>query len=36
MLDVPLQAIKVLNVGTIDQITIHSKRLDRGGLLNWV
>ncbi len=36
MLDVPLQAIRVLNVGTIYQITIHSKRLDRGGQLNWV
>lgn len=36
MLDVPLGAIRVLNVGTIDQITNHPKRLDRGGLLNWV
>ncbi len=36
LLDVPLRAIRVLNVGTIDQITIHRKRLDRGGLLNWV
>lgn len=35
MLDVPLRAIRVLNVGTIDQLTIHPKRLDRGGLLNW-
>jgi len=35
MLDVPLQAVRVLNIGTIDQITIHPKRLDRGGLLNW-
>jgi patatin-like phospholipase/acyl hydrolase len=35
MLDVPLQAIKVLNVGTIDQIRLHPKRLDRGGWLNW-
>lgn len=35
MLNVPLQAIRVLNVGTIDQLTIHPKRLDRGGLLNW-
>ncbi len=35
MLDVPLQAIRVLNVGTIDQITSHPKRLDRGGMLNW-
>lgn len=35
MLDVPLRAIRILNVGTIDQLTIHPKRLDRGGLLNW-
>lgn len=35
MLGVPLASIKVLNVGTIDQLTNHSKRLDRGGLLNW-
>ena len=35
MLDVPLASIRVLNVGTIDQLTNHSKRLDRGGLLNW-
>lgn len=35
MLDVPLTSIKVLNVGTIDQLTNHSRRLDRGGLLNW-
>ena len=35
MLEVPLQAIRVLNVGTIDQIKIHPKRLDRGGWLNW-
>jgi uncharacterized protein len=35
MLDVPLRAIRVLNVGTIDQRTIRSKRLDRGGMLNW-
>jgi patatin-like phospholipase/acyl hydrolase len=35
MLDVPLSSIRVLNVGTIDQLTNHSKRLDRGGLLNW-
>jgi uncharacterized protein len=36
MLDVPLNAIKVLNVGTIDQVTDHPKRLDSGGLLHWV
>ena len=35
MLDVPLGAIRVLNVGAIDQIKLHPKRLDRGGLLNW-
>lgn len=35
MLDVPLRAIRVLNVGTIDQLTSHPKRLDRGGLLDW-
>lgn len=35
MLDVPLKNIRVLNVGTIDQITIHPKRLDRGGWINW-
>ena len=35
MLDVPLTSIRVLNVGTIDQLTNHPKRLDRGGLLNW-
>lgn len=35
MLDVPLDAIRVLNVGTIDQKTIHSERLDTGGLAAW-
>ena len=35
MLDVPLRTIRVLNVGTIDQLTSHPKRLDRGGLLDW-
>lgn len=35
MLDVPLRAIRVLNVGTIDEVTDHPKRLDRGGLLDW-
>lgn len=35
MLGVPLDAIRILNVGTIDQITHHSKRLDTGGLVNW-
>jgi patatin-like phospholipase/acyl hydrolase len=36
MLNVPLNAIKVLNVGTIDELTNHPKRWDRGGLLHWV
>lgn len=35
MLGVPLQAIRVLNVGTIDQRTHHPKRLDVGGWANW-
>jgi len=35
MLDVPLSSMRVLNVGTIDQLTIHPKRRDRGGLLQW-
>src|SRR5450759_2073353 len=35
MLDVPLSCIRVLNVGTIDQLTNHPKRRDRGGLLQW-
>lgn len=35
MLGIPLSSINVLNIGTIDQLTNHSKRLDRGGLLNW-
>jgi patatin-like phospholipase/acyl hydrolase len=35
MLNVPLDEITVLNVGTIDQLTDHPKRLDCGGLLNW-
>lgn len=35
MLDVPLASIRMLNVGTIDQLTNHPKRLDRGGLLHW-
>lgn len=36
MLHVPLSSIRVLNVGTIDQLTNHPKRRDRGGLLQWV
>lgn len=35
MLDVPLKSIRVLNIGTIDQLTNHPKRRDRGGLLQW-
>lgn len=35
MLHVPLEAIRVLNVGAIDQRTNHSDRLDVGGWLNW-
>jgi len=35
MLNVPLEAITVLNVGTMDHLTNHPKRLDRGGLLHW-
>jgi hypothetical protein len=35
MLDVPLRAIRVLNVGTIDQRTTHAERLDNGGWVNW-
>jgi predicted acylesterase/phospholipase RssA len=35
MLGVPLDAIRVLNVGTIDQRTNHPQRLDVGGWANW-
>ncbi len=35
MLDVPLESIRVLNVGAIDQRTSHPERLDGGGWLNW-
>jgi predicted acylesterase/phospholipase RssA len=35
MLNVPLEAIRVLNVGTVDQRTNHPERLDTGGSLNW-
>lgn len=35
MLDVPLKAIRVLNVGAVDQRTNHPTRLDTGGWLNW-
>lgn len=36
MLGIPLESIKVLNVGTIDQLTDHPKRLDTGGILQWI
>ncbi len=35
MLNVPLNSIRVLNVGTMDPLTNHPKRRDRGGLLQW-
>lgn len=35
MLDAPLPAIRVLNIGTMDAVDNHSKKLDRGGLLAW-
>lgn len=35
MLGVPLRAIRVLNVGTMEELTAHPKRLDRGGWLDW-
>lgn len=35
MLGVPLESIRVLNVGTVDQRTIHSERLDTGGWATW-
>lgn len=35
MLAVPLDAIRILNVGTVDQRTNHSARLDVGGWANW-
>jgi hypothetical protein len=35
VLGVPLEAIRVLNVGTTDQVTNHPKRLDDGGLATW-
>jgi predicted acylesterase/phospholipase RssA len=36
MLGAALEAIRVLNVGTVDQRTIHPERLDRGGWAAWV
>lgn len=35
MLDADLEAIRVLNVGTVDQRTNHAERLDTGGWLDW-
>jgi patatin-like phospholipase/acyl hydrolase len=35
LLGVPLEAIRVLNVGTTDEVTNHPKRLDGGGLAAW-
>jgi predicted acylesterase/phospholipase RssA len=35
MLDVSLEAIRVLNVGTVDQRTNHAERLDTGGWISW-
>lgn len=35
MLGVPLNAIRVLNVGAVDQRTNHPERLDVGGWINW-
>ena len=35
MLGVPLEAIRVLNVGTVDQRTNHPERLDVGGWATW-
>jgi uncharacterized protein len=35
MLGVPLAAVAVLNVGTMDQVSHHARRLDTGGLATW-
>lgn len=35
MLGIPLDSIRVLNIGTIDQRTNHPKRLDSGGWATW-
>lgn len=35
VLQVPLSAMRVLNVGTIDQKANHPERLDTGGLIRW-
>lgn len=35
MVNVPLSAIGVLNIGTTDQVSHHPKRLDIGGFATW-
>lgn len=35
MLDIPLSAIRVLNVGTTQSISHHPKRRDNGGFIQW-
>ncbi|PHQ34367.1 CBASS cGAMP-activated phospholipase [Rhodopirellula bahusiensis] len=35
-LDVPINSIRVLSIGTTDAITNRHKRLDRGGKLSWI
>lgn len=35
VLGVPLGAIRILNVGTTDEVTNHPRRLDDGGLATW-
>jgi uncharacterized protein len=35
LLGVPLNAIRVLNVGTTDEVTHHPRKLDNGGLATW-
>jgi patatin-like phospholipase/acyl hydrolase len=35
MLNVPLSAVRVLNVGTTESVSHHPKRRDAGGLIQW-
>ena len=35
ILGVPLNAIRVLNIGTTDEVANHPKKLDNGGLATW-
>jgi patatin-like phospholipase/acyl hydrolase len=35
MLHVPLTSIRLLNVGTMDAVDSHAKKLDNGGLVAW-